>query len=52
MLGRVGGDDFFVLLPGMAARGWGRVIAISSIAGLRGLKGAAAYSASSSPPMP
>ncbi len=25
---------------------WGRVIAVSSIAGLRGLKGAAAYSAS------
>ena len=33
-------------LPSMRDTGWGRVIAVSSIAGLRGLKGAAAYSAS------
>lgn len=33
-------------LPGMKETGWGRVIAISSIAGVRGLKGAPAYSAS------
>ena len=33
-------------LPGMRAAGWGRAIAVSSIAGLRGLKGAAAYAAS------
>lgn len=33
-------------LPGMRQSGWGRIIAISSIAGLRGLKGAPAYSAS------
>jgi len=33
-------------LPGMMQAGWGRVIAISSIAGLKGLKGAAAYTAS------
>ncbi|MEM9434833.1 MAG: SDR family oxidoreductase [Pseudomonadota bacterium] len=33
-------------LPGMLDAGWGRVIAISSIAGLRGLKGAPAYTAS------
>ncbi len=33
-------------LPDMEAAGWGRVIAVSSIAGLRGLKGGAAYSAS------
>ncbi|KIC49197.1 3-hydroxyacyl-CoA dehydrogenase [Tateyamaria sp. ANG-S1] len=33
-------------LPGMRDTDWGRVIAISSIAGLRGLPGAAAYSAS------
>lgn len=33
-------------LPGMKERGWGRGIAVSSIAGLRGLKGAAAYTAS------
>lgn len=33
-------------LPGMYQSGWGRVIAISSIAGLRGLKGAPTYSAS------
>lgn len=33
-------------LPGMKAEGWGRVLAVSSIAGLRGLKGAPAYTAS------
>lgn len=33
-------------LPGMRSTDWGRVIAVSSIAGLRGLPGAAAYSAS------
>ncbi len=33
-------------LPGMRAAGWGRVIAIASIAGVRGLKGAPAYTAS------
>lgn len=33
-------------LPDMEAAGWGRMIAISSIAGVRGLKGGAAYSAS------
>lgn len=33
-------------LPDMKEAGWGRVIAVSSIAGLRGLKGGAAYSAS------
>ncbi|MFN3938385.1 MAG: SDR family NAD(P)-dependent oxidoreductase [Gemmobacter sp.] len=33
-------------LGGMRAEGWGRVIAISSIAGLKGLKGAPAYTAS------
>jgi len=33
-------------LAGMRAEGWGRVIAVSSIAGLRGLKGAPAYTAS------
>lgn len=33
-------------LPGMLSADWGRVIAISSIAGLRGLKGAPAYTAS------
>lgn len=33
-------------LPGMKEAGWGRGIAISSIAGLRGLKGATAYTAS------
>ena len=33
-------------IPGMREAGWGRVIAVSSIAGLRGLKGGAAYSAS------
>lgn len=34
------------VLPGMLANGWGRIITISSIAGLRGLKYGAAYSAS------
>lgn len=33
-------------LPGMRQAGWGRVIAVSSIAGLKGLKGAPAYTAS------
>lgn len=33
-------------VPDMLEAGWGRVIAISSIAGLKGLKGAAAYTAS------
>lgn len=33
-------------LPGMREAEWGRVIAISSIAGLKGLRGAACYSAS------
>lgn len=33
-------------LPDMEAADWGRVVAISSVAGVRGLKGAAAYSAS------
>ncbi len=33
-------------LPGMLEAGWGRVIAVSSIAGVRGLKGAPAYTAS------
>lgn len=33
-------------LPGMRDTDWGRVIAVSSIAGLRGLPGGAAYSAS------
>lgn len=33
-------------LPDMLEEGWGRVIGVSSIAGLRGLKGGAAYSAS------
>jgi len=33
-------------LDDMSSQGWGRVIAISSIAGVRGLKGGAAYSAS------
>ncbi|MFK7938226.1 MAG: SDR family NAD(P)-dependent oxidoreductase [Roseovarius sp.] len=33
-------------LPGMREADWGRVIAVSSIAGLKGLKGAAAYTAS------
>jgi 3-hydroxybutyrate dehydrogenase len=33
-------------LPGMRANGWGRIIAVASVAGLRGLKGAPAYTAS------
>ena len=33
-------------LPGMRGTDWGRVIAISSIAGIKGLKGGAAYTAS------
>lgn len=33
-------------LPGMIAAGWGRTLFISSIAGLKGLKGAPAYTAS------
>lgn len=33
-------------VPDMLAEGWGRAIAIASVAGLRGLKGAAAYTAS------
>ncbi|MFT7311457.1 MAG: 3-hydroxybutyrate dehydrogenase [Paracoccaceae bacterium] len=33
-------------LPGMKEAGWGRGMAVSSIAGLKGLRGAAAYSAS------
>lgn len=33
-------------LPGMLAEGWGRGIFVSSIAGLKGLRGAPAYSAS------
>jgi len=34
------------VVPGMLQSGWGRIITISSIAGLRGLKYGAAYSAS------
>jgi 3-hydroxybutyrate dehydrogenase len=33
-------------LPGMKAAGWGRTLFVSSIAGLKGLKGAPAYTAS------
>lgn len=33
-------------LPGMLAAGWGRTLFVASIAGLRGLKGAPAYTAS------
>jgi len=33
-------------LPSMLSTDWGRVIAVSSIAGVRGLRGAPAYSAS------
>jgi len=33
-------------LPGMRAVGWGRIIAVASVAGLRGLRGAPAYTAS------
>lgn len=38
--------SFRAALPGMMAADWGRLIAVSSIAGLRGLKGATAYTAS------
>ena len=34
------------VVPGMLERGWGRIITVSSIAGLKGLKYGAAYSAS------
>ena len=34
------------VVPGMVEKGWGRIITISSIAGLKGLKYGAAYSAS------
>ncbi|MFT5004670.1 MAG: 3-hydroxybutyrate dehydrogenase [Paracoccaceae bacterium] len=34
------------VVPGMLDKGWGRIIVISSIAGLKGLKYGAAYSAS------
>jgi len=34
------------VVPGMLAEGWGRIITISSVAGLKGLKYGAAYSAS------
>lgn len=34
------------VIPGMLEKGWGRIITISSIAGLKGLKYGAAYSAS------
>ncbi|MDQ7079592.1 MAG: SDR family oxidoreductase [Paracoccaceae bacterium] len=34
------------VVPGMVARGWGRIITVASVAGLRGLKYGAAYSAS------
>ncbi|MEL6587282.1 MAG: SDR family oxidoreductase [Pseudomonadota bacterium] len=37
---------FRACLPDMLAENWGRAIAISSIAGLKGLKGAPAYTAS------
>ncbi|CTQ33887.1 SDR family NAD(P)-dependent oxidoreductase [Jannaschia rubra] len=37
---------FRACLPDMLSEGWGRAIAISSIAGLKGLKGAPAYTAS------
>ncbi|GAB1377812.1 SDR family NAD(P)-dependent oxidoreductase [Pararhodobacter aggregans] len=33
-------------LPGMLAEGWGRTLFVSSIAGIKGLKGAPAYTAS------
>lgn len=33
-------------LDGMRTEGWGRIIAVASVAGLRGLKGAPAYTAS------
>lgn len=34
------------VIDGMAARGWGRIVVISSVAGLRGFKYGAAYAAS------
>ncbi|MEM8851957.1 MAG: SDR family oxidoreductase [Pseudomonadota bacterium] len=37
---------FRACIPDMLAAGWGRAIAISSIAGVKGLKGAATYTAS------
>lgn len=37
---------FRACIPDMLSEGWGRAIAISSIAGLKGLRGAAAYTAS------
>lgn len=37
---------FRACIPDMLEAGWGRAIAISSVAGVRGLKGAAAYTAS------
>jgi NAD(P)-dependent dehydrogenase (short-subunit alcohol dehydrogenase family) len=37
---------FRACIPDMLALGWGRAIAVSSIAGLRGLRGASAYTAS------
>ena len=37
---------FRAAIPDMLTEGWGRAIAVSSIAGLRGLRGAAAYTAS------
>ncbi|KIT16397.1 D-beta-hydroxybutyrate dehydrogenase [Jannaschia aquimarina] len=37
---------FRACIPDMLAEGWGRAIAVSSIAGLKGLRGAAAYTAS------
>ena len=33
-------------LPGMREQGWGRILAVASVAGLRGLKGAPVYTAS------
>ncbi|WGH79277.1 SDR family NAD(P)-dependent oxidoreductase [Jannaschia ovalis] len=38
--------SFRATIPDMLEEGWGRVIAISSIAGLKGLRGAACYTAS------
>jgi NAD(P)-dependent dehydrogenase (short-subunit alcohol dehydrogenase family) len=37
---------FRACIPDMLEAGWGRAVAVSSIAGLKGLKGAAAYTAS------